>query len=121
VIEVMGEGTGNLLGFRVTGKLSQADYRDVLVPCIESLLDRFPTLKVLVLLDQNFEGWTPRAAFANTIFDVKHRRDFEKVAMVGAPKREEWCVKTVARLLITGELRSFRSHQLAQAWNWLRA
>jgi SpoIIAA-like len=87
----MDESTGNILGMRVTGKLTAACYRDVLAPRIHVLLERFPTLKVLFLMDQNFEGWSLGAAWANTLFDLKHRRDFEKIAMVGAPKWEEWC------------------------------
>ena len=63
----------------------------------------------------------PKAAWANTIFDLKHRRDFEKIAMIGAPKWEERCVKTAATLLMHGKMRTFRPDQLNQAWHWLRA
>jgi hypothetical protein len=37
MIEVMDESSGNILGFRATGKLSQADYRDVLHPSIDEI------------------------------------------------------------------------------------
>jgi hypothetical protein len=72
-------------------------------------------------MDETFEGWSLRAAWANTVFDVKHRRDFEKIAIVGAPKWEDWCIKTAAKWLMTGELRTFRLDELTQAWEWLRA
>lgn len=121
VIEIMNESTGNILGIRASGKLSGASYRDVLAPRIQSLLGQFPTLRVLFLMDEAFDGWSLGAAWANTIFDVKHRRDFEKIAMVGAPKWEEWCVKTAARPLIKGEIQTFRLDELTQAWQWLRA
>lgn len=60
-------------------------------------------------------------AWANTVLDLKHRRDFDKVAMVGAPAWEQWCAKTAATVLITGELRTFGRDRLSQAWEWLRA
>jgi hypothetical protein len=41
--------------------------------------------------------------------------------MIGAPKWEEWCVKTAAALLMHGKVRTFRPDQLNQAWHWLRA
>jgi hypothetical protein len=41
--------------------------------------------------------------------------------MIGAPKWEEWCVKTAAPLLMHGQMRTFRPDQLSQAWHWLRA
>jgi hypothetical protein len=121
VIEFMAESGGNVLGVRATGKLSRADYRDSLMPRTQSLLDRFPRLRVLFLMDEAFQGWSLGAAWTNTTFDVKHRRDFEKVAMVGAPKWEERCVRTAATFLMNGELRTFRHDQLAEAWQWLRA
>jgi len=120
VIEVMAQSAGNILGFRATGRLSQADYREVLEPCVRSLLERFETLKVLFLTDEPFDGWSPTAAWTNTMFDLKHRRDFDKVAVVGAPKWEEWCVKAAARLLMSGEMRTFRRDELARAWEWVR-
>jgi hypothetical protein len=52
---------------------------------------------------------------------VKHRRDFEKIAIVGAPKWEDRCIKTAAKWLMTGELRTFRRDQLTQAREWLHA
>ena len=89
MIEVMPESTDNILVVRFAGKLTRNDYRDALAPHVESLLERFQTLRVLVLMDENFEGWTLPAAWANTTFDLRHRRDFDKIAMVGAPKWEE--------------------------------
>ncbi|WP_234816182.1 STAS/SEC14 domain-containing protein [Mycolicibacterium agri] len=106
---------------RFTGTLDRGSYRDVLKPRIESLLQRHATLRVLVLMDESFKGWTLSGGWANTLFDLKHRRDFDKVAMVGAPKWESLCVKALAALLMKGELRTFRRDQLGDAWNWLRA
>lgn len=121
MIEVMDESSGNVLGLRATGKLSQADYRDVLHPRIEELLEQFPTLNVLFLMDDAFEGWSLGAAWTNTIFDLRHRRDFDKIAMVGSPKWEEWCVKVAAAPLMSGKMRTFGRDELSQAWQWLRA
>lgn len=120
MIDVMNESTGNILDVRASGKLSRADYRDVLAPRVQSLLGRFRTLRVLFLMGEDFDGWSLGAAWANTTFDLKHRRDFEKIAMVGAPKWEEWCVRTVATLLIRGQMQTFRLDQLALARKWLQ-
>ncbi|WP_116376596.1 STAS/SEC14 domain-containing protein [Mycobacterium sp. MFM001] len=120
MIEVMNESSGNVLGIRGSGKLSRADYRDVLAPRVRLLLRQFRKLRVLLLMDEAFEGWSLGAAWANTVFDVKHRRNFEKIAIVGAPKWEEWCAKTAATVLIRGDLQTFDKDQLIPAWEWLR-
>jgi hypothetical protein len=52
--------------------------------------------------------------------DFRRRADFEKVAIVGAPPWEEWCLK-LAGFLVAGEIRSFRADQLQDAWTWLRS
>jgi hypothetical protein len=120
MIEFLDEGPGNIVSIRAAGKLIEADYRDVLEPRIQLLLKQFRPVKVLFLLDETFEGWSLRAAWANTVFDVKHRRDFEKIAVVGAPRWEDWCIRTAAKWLMTGELRTFDHDQLTQAHEWLR-
>lgn len=121
MIEFVPQSRDNILGIRFTGRLHPSDYRDVLAPHVASLLAQFATLKVLILVDESFAGWTLSAAWANTAFDVKHRRDFDKVAMVGAPRWEQWCVRTLARWLMRGELRTYPRDRLGDAWAWLRA
>lgn len=121
MIEFMPEESDNIVGIRFTGKLRPADYQDVLKPHVESLLERNTTLRVLILIDESFAGWTLSAAWANTVFDLTHRRDFDKIAMVGAPKWEQWCVRTPARMLMRGELRTYPRDRLNQAREWLHA
>jgi len=70
-------------------------------------------------MDESCSGWDLSAAWANTILDFRHRSDFEKIAVVGAPRREEWCVK-LAGLAIKGEMRTFSRDRLPEAWRWLR-
>ena len=72
MLEFMTEGDGNILGIRATGKLSDEDYQHVLAPRVQSLLEQFHTLRVLFLMDETFQGWSLTAAWANTIFDLKH-------------------------------------------------
>ncbi len=120
MIEVMPESDGDVLGLRATGKLTVTDYREVLVPAVRTALHRCATLKVLFLLDDAFRGWSLRAAWVNTIFDVQHRRDFDKVAVVGAPRWEQWCVNLAAACVMGGELRTFDREHLDAAWRWVR-
>ncbi len=116
----MRESDGNVLGLRATGKLTVCDYRNVLEPAVRTLLERSRTLRVLLLLEEPFGGWGLRAAWANTVFDVTHRTDFEKVAVVGAPRWEQWCVNVAASLLMGGELRTYDRERLDAAWQWVR-
>jgi hypothetical protein len=119
MIEFMPESNENILGVRASGKLTDDDYKNVLVPKLESLLEHHSKLRVLFYMDENFRGWDLKSAWDNTTLDVKHRGDFEKIAMVGAPAWEEWCVK-IAAVLMKGRMRTFRSDELDRAWEWVR-
>jgi hypothetical protein len=78
-----------------------------------------PRGSVLLLMEETFRGWAARAAWLNARFHLRHRRHFDKVAIVGAPTWEEWCAK-LSGLLITGEIKTFKRGQLSNAWTWLR-
>jgi len=119
MLELMSESNGAVLAFRARGVLTKDDYQEVLVPRLEAALEAADRVRVLVLMDETFRGWNARAAWSNTCLDLRHRRDFDKVAIVGAPTWEEWCVR-VANVLVAGELKTFKREQLSAAWAWLR-
>lgn len=58
MIEFLPESTDHVVGIRFTSTQDRHSYRDVLGPRIESLLQRYATLRVLILMDESFEGWT---------------------------------------------------------------
>jgi SpoIIAA-like len=120
MIEFMQQSSGNILGIRASGKITDADYKLTLIPRLESLLNQHGKLRVLFFMDEKFDGWDLRAAWDNTSLDFRHRADFDRIAMVGASALEECCAR-LAGFLIKGEIRTFRQDQLAQAWEWLRA
>ena len=120
MMEIMNESAGNVVGIRATGMLTTADYDQVLVPRLAQLSQKFETLRALFYMDQDFRGWDLSAAWANTKLDFQFRGQLEKVAIVGAPTWEEWCVR-IAGLVMKGEMRTFRTDQLGDAWQWVRS
>ena len=56
----------------------------------------------------------------DTKLGFKHRKDFEKLALVGGTKWMDWLTKLAAKL-ISGETRTFASDQLQEAWDWLKS
>ena len=119
MLELMGESERDVLAVRARGVLTKDDYQDVLIPHLETALEATDRIRVLFLMDETFQGWDARAAWLNTRLDLRHRRHFDKVAIVGAPTWEEWCAK-LADLLIAGEIKTFKRDQLSNAWIWLR-
>jgi SpoIIAA-like len=120
MIEFMPESKGSLVGVRAGGKLTDADYKEVLIPRLETLFHQHGKLRVLIFMDETFEGWDLKAAWDDASLGLSHRTDFEKIAVVGPPAWVEWCIK-VSGFLMRGEIRTFHSDQLAAAWEWIQS
>lgn len=119
MIEFMTESSGNVLGVKANGRLTDADYKNILIPKLESLFQQHGKLKVLFLMDEGFEGWDLEAAWDDTSYGLKHRADFDRLAVVGGPAWVEWCVK-LGGFLMKGDIRVFPAKNLADAWQWVK-
>jgi hypothetical protein len=118
MIEFMDESTGKFVGIRATGRLTDEDYKDVLIPRLEALFDEHGKLDVLIHLDDGFSGWEAHAAWDDASFGMKHRADFEKLAVVGGP---EWVSRglNAFSFLMKGEFRHYPADKLESAWEWI--
>jgi hypothetical protein len=97
---------------RVHGALEKTDYEKV-VPQLEQAAEH-QKLRVLVKLD-DFRGWKPNAIVDELRYDIRHRGDFEKVAVVGSKKVEELATK-VSRPFFSGDVRFFEDETAARQW-----
>ena len=119
MIEIMPESNGLALILKATGKLTDADYEDVLIPGIEEFIKQSGKAKVLLYLPQDFVGWDAHAMWDDARFGLRHRNDFEKLAVVGGAKWVAWATKIAARFM-EGEVKTFPEDQLQQAVDWVK-
>jgi hypothetical protein len=120
MIEVMPESQGNVLGVKFTGKVTAKEYEDVIIPGVEAVLKEHDKARFLYVLDEGFQGVEAGAMWDDTKLGLKHRNDFEKLALVGGAKWMEWLTKMCAKL-ISGETKTFSLEQLPEAWDWLKS
>jgi hypothetical protein len=120
MIEIMPESNGPALALKATDKLTDADYKEVLIPKIEEIIKQSGKAKVLLYLPEDFAGWEPHAAWDDAKFGLRHRNDFEKLAVVGGPKWVEWATK-IASHFMKGEVKTFSEAHLGEAIDWVRA
>jgi len=119
MIEVLPESKGNILVLRTLGKLTDADYKDVLIPSLDSIIREHG--KARLLLDMgDFHGWEAAALWDDAHFGLTHRNDFEKMGVIGGPRWIEWGVK-LAAMVVSGEIRSFSPGEREEALNWIKA
>lgn len=120
MIEILPESQRNILGIRASGKLTDSDYKDVLIPHLEKIIGAQGQVRVLCQMADDFHGWEGAAMWDDAKFGYTHRNDFEKFAVVGGKRWVEWGAKLGALFMHT-ELRTFSGDQLPEAWEWINA
>lgn len=117
MIEKLKESSENVVGFRMNGKLTDADYK-AMGPEFEDGIKRYGKIRLLWLLE-DFHGWEPKAAWDDYEYWRKYGKDIERVAIVGNKRWEDWMTK-LAKLFMKGEVKYFDDSQLDDAWAWVR-
>jgi len=120
MIEVMPESAGNVFGIKVSGKITAQEYEEVIIPRVDAIIQEHGKARFMWVLDDGFQGAEAGAMWDDTKFGLKHRHDFEKVALVGGAKWMEWLTKLFCKL-ISAETKTFSQDQLQEAWDWLKA
>lgn len=117
-IDLRPESDGKVLDVLLTGTLQKEDYVHF-VPAVEKAIAEHGKLRLLVEM-RNFHGWAPGALWEDVKFDVKHFRDFERIAMAGDKKWERG-MATFCKPFTTAKIRYFPADQVGEARAWLAA
>ena len=97
------------------GKLTHEDYQ-VFVPMIDKALKKAKGLETDLLVDmKKLKGWEFLAAWDDFKFGVKHRKAFDKVAIIGSKKWEEQSVAMMSHLM-KGKTKFFKEREKALSW-----
>ncbi len=117
MIEILNESSGRMVGFSLSGKLHDKDYK-IFVPQMERVIEREGKVRLLALF-HDFHGWDLHAAWDDMAFGAKHFGDIEKIALVGDRKWEEWMAK-IGKPFTRATVKYFDSGEMERAWVWLR-
>ena len=118
MIAILPESKGKILGIRVSGKLTDRDYQDVLIPMLETVIKKHGKGRFLCAIDETFSGMELGAMVDDVRFYLKHKDDIEKMALVGAQKWTELLMKVFAGLM-QGDMKTFSAGAMPEAWAWV--
>lgn len=116
VIDDMPAGT---IGFEAIGKITDDDYRDVLVPAVTAALER-GEVRLLYVLGDDFDTYSAGAIWADTKLWAKHLKGWKKVAIASDADWLENAVKAFGWLM-PGEVKMFDDDEVTEAKLWLAA
>ncbi|MCF6185975.1 MAG: universal stress protein [Desulfobulbaceae bacterium] len=107
----------HIIAVRAAGVLTDADYQDFL-PELEQLIEREGPISAYVDM-QDFKRWEAKAAWDDLKFGIAHDIDFDRIAVVGNSKWQQWMVK-VSNIFFTADMRYFPVEEKQEAMDWLQ-
>lgn len=114
MIEPLPSTSQKVLGFKLSGKLHDEDYK-TFVPAIDAAAGSGKISLVAVFHD--FHGWDMHALWDDIKFSTTHCTKIERIALVGENKWEEWMGK-VCKPFTMAKIQYFSAGNEAAAWKW---
>lgn len=117
MIELLPQSTGNVVGFKISGKLSAHDYA-LMMPKIDELIDKYEEIHLLMLVEY-FEGAGLDAIKPDFNFGTNQYRQVRKAAFVTEKRWMKRLVKMLDPFTRRTEERIFDLDHFDEAWQWL--
>jgi|SRR6516164_2127261 hypothetical protein len=115
MIEPLAGPSDRVLGFKLSGKLHDEDYK-AFVPAID---EAAKAGKVRLLAQfRDFEGWDAKALWDDVKFATTHCAKFDRIALVGDKTWEKW-MATFCKPFTMAKVRYFDAADIDKAWAWL--
>lgn len=109
----------DVIAIEAEGVITAQDYEDVLVPLVAEKRKRHDKLKMLIVLDDDFQGWSAGAMWEDTKFGLKHLTDLSRIAVVSDIGWMRHAVKIFGPLM-PAKVRIFPAHDFHAASEWVK-
>lgn len=116
MIEQLKSDSPKVLGFKMSGKLHDEDYKQF-VPLVDAAIARDGKVRLLAQF-HDFHGWDMHALWDDIKFSTTHCAKIERIALVGDKTWEKWMAK-VCKPFSTAKIKYFDAGEIAAAWAWL--
>ena len=116
MIETLPSGSPKVIGFKLSDKLHDADYK-TFVPAIDAVLAKEGKVRLLAQF-HDFHGWDAKALWDDIKFSTTHCTKIERIALVGEKKWEKW-MAAVCKPFTMAKVRYFDASEVEAAKVWL--
>ena len=122
MIEPLSELPDGVIGFRFSGRVSQDEYRSVLLPALQQRMDSGDKVRLAIVIDNDFDRFDAGALWEDMKFGfgsgLTHLSAWERMALVADA---DWVRHAIALFgwLVPGEVKVFPLDQLDTAKAWL--
>ena len=116
MIEMLTGLPANTVGFKLSGKLHDEDYK-TFVPLVDAEIARDGKVNILAQF-HDFHGWDAKALWDDIKFSTTHCTKIKKIALVGEKTWEKWMAK-VCKPFTMAKIEYFDVAQIDDAWKWV--
>jgi hypothetical protein len=116
MIEMLSGLSANAVGFKLSGKLHDEDYKKF-VPLVDDAIAKSGKVRVLAQF-HDFHGWDLHALWDDIKFSTTHCTKIERIALVGDKAWEKW-MAAVCKPFTMAKIRYFDAAQMDAAKAWL--
>ncbi len=118
MIELLKGFSDDILAVEGVGKITAADYREVMIPEAKRRIDDNETIRLLCVLGSRFDGLTPGAAWADLKLGVSRWNAFGRMAVV---TDSPWIKDALALFgpIYHHPVRTFPTAQIDAARKWI--
>ena len=116
MIEPLTDLPAHTVGFKLSGKLHDADYKQF-VPLVDAEIAKDGKVNMLAQF-HDFHGWDMHALWDDIKFSATHCTRIKRIAMVGEKKWEKW-MATVCKPFTMAKIRYFDVSEIDAAKAWV--
>ncbi len=118
MLEVIPFGEGNIIGFRLKGKIEDNEF-DEIVRTMEERLKEHKKLRIYAEIEE-FKGMSVNTFMKDIHYSLKHWRDFDKEAVVSDKGWLKTWVEIAGSLFPGIEVKHFSFEEKEKAKEWVR-
>ena len=116
MIETLPGPHPQLLGFKLSGKLHDEDYKKF-VPAIDAAIQKQGKVRMLAQF-HDFHGWDVKALWDDIKFSTTHCTKISRIALVGEKSWEKWMAR-VCKPFTMAKVKYFDAKEFEAAKKWL--
>jgi hypothetical protein len=116
VIEQLSLSPEHVLGFKMSGKLHDEDYK-TFVPALDAAIGKHGKVSLLAWF-HDFHGWDLHALWDDIKFSTTHCTKIDRIALVGEKTWEKWMAK-ICKPFTMAKIQYFDEKEIEKAKAWL--
>ena len=108
----------NVVAFRAMGEITKDDYKTVVEPAVQKLVDQINEINFLFLIDTEIENFTAAAWIQDAMLGLKNLGKWNRAAIV-TDSENAISFTNGFSYIVPGEFRGYKKEAFNEALNWV--